>query len=143
MLDENGDVSNANARQFAKNYPNNYETDHVGNSDTAKGHDGTRIHASEISQRGAEAGRYVIHYHARDFGAGQASGQYNTECVPMTRTVIVKDNIFDVTKNYKNWQAEVGTNNMNGWTMGSIAVAVAGVALLAFRQKRAVVTVDV
>jgi len=117
------------------------------------GHDraeGTQVdarnHANQLSKRGAEAGRYIINYHARDFGTGQLLGQYNTECETMSRTVIVKDNIFDFDEasgwnhNYK-WQAEVG-NNVNGWAMGSIAFAVTGVALLAFRQKRTVV-VDV
>jgi len=110
---------------------------------------GARNHANTYSERGAEAGRYIINYHARDFGTWNTAGTdatFNTECQTMSRTVIVKDNIFDFdaskswNKNYK-WQAEVG-NNVNGWAMGSIAFAVTGMALLAFRQKRTVI-VDV
>merc|ERR1711881_410605 len=109
--------------------------------------DAGRNHANTYSERGAEAGRYIINYHARDFGTWNTAGlKYNTECETKSRTVIVKDNIFDFdatkswNKNYK-WQAEVG-NNVNGWAMGSIAFAVTGMALLAFRQKRTVI-VDV
>lgn len=109
----------------------------------------------------AEAGKYVVLYHVQD-KAG------NKECKTQRRTVIVKDTLPPVitihmnrklvatkskkantghkkTKSYgnpflKDFMMEETQTSVNGWIVGAVASAVAGVALLGYSMKKSEVT---
>jgi len=119
---------------------------------------------SKIALNRAEAGKYVVQYHVSDLAG-------NAECATLKRTVIVKDTLPPVitlhmnkklvatkaanantghkdTKTYKNifakdfLMAETQTS-VNGWMVGAVASAVAGVALLGISTRKSTVTIDV
>jgi hypothetical protein len=109
----------------------------------------------------AEAGKYVVLYHVQD-KAG------NKECKTQRRTVIVKDTLPPVitihmnrklvatkskkantghkaTKSYGNpflrdFMMEETQTSVNGWIVGAVASAVAGVALLGYSSQKSTAT---
>jgi len=79
----------------------------------------------------AEAGKFVINFHVQD-RAG------NKECRVAKRTVIVKESLPPVVS----LKLMAESASVNGWMIGAIASAVAGVALLGYSSKSAV-SIDV
>jgi hypothetical protein len=79
--------------------------------------------AKKIAMR-AEAGKFIIHFHVQD-RAG------NKECTTAKRTVIVKESLPPVVS----LKLMAETASVNGWIIGAMASAVAGVALLSFSSK--------
>merc|ERR1712028_10690 len=86
----------------------------------------------------AEAGKYVIIFHVSD-RAG------NKETKTLKRTVIVRDTLPPViTLTLKKWGLmEEAQTSVNGWVIGAIASAVAGVALLGLSTKQTATSVPV
>jgi len=150
----------------AKFFPQSGTTnDYLCTTDETKAEHREHVEANaKVALNRAEAGKYVVQYHVSDLAG-------NNECKTLMRTVIVKDSLPPVitlhmnkklvatkaanantghkdTKTYSNifakdfLMAETQTS-VNGWLVGAVASAVAGVALLGLSARKNTVTIDV